>query len=170
MTAVFTLATFILAGPAVINAQQVTEQSAEVSRMVDYTPFVMAMEKAGLTYSKTSSKPNSSSWVIPWKADEERININAVSSGTVISLAVIVGPKPAKLSEDLKIKLIDLNNRYYFVKFAFDSGNLYMRIDTLVNAVNDIILMDYVTRLTRAYQAETTELMAAAGKTSEKEE
>jgi len=147
---------------APVSAQQVETQNMELNRQVDYSAFVIALEQAGVTYQKVKSEANSSAWIIPWKVGEQQVNINAMANGDVISLIMVAGPKPKELSKDFLTKITELNTRYFFVKFAMDASNIYIRIDTLNNAVNGPILANYIGRLARTYEQEIPKLLSGA--------
>lgn len=130
-------------------AQTVETQNVQPAQF-DYSRLVVALEQSGTPYQKIGSNR----WSMAINNEEETRQVSIVTNRDIVSLLQGIAPSPEETPDGLKKKLLDLNNRYYFVKFIDDGTNIYARIDVLLGSLNGAVIANLASRLVMSTDAE----------------
>lgn len=153
-TVAFIAAVMLLSG--VSSAQ--TVENASVTPNIDYSPLAVAIERSGLPYQKTAP----GIWIIPVSlSDDDQNNINIIiqANQAVVSCVVLVSKVEDPVSQELKNALVDLNNKYLLVKFAYDKDAVFIKTDTLLGEVTGNTVSAHINILKQIAMTESSEII-----------
>lgn len=140
------------------HAQKV--ESASVTPVeLDYSRVAMALEQAGMSYRKIQPQLWEVTYVRPKDPNRETKFIISASNN-IIMIVYVLGPRAKEIKPDMYQKLVEWNNNYYFVKFAYDKDSFYLRVDTLLDVVDGRVLLDAFARIDAIMQKEGNNLQA----------
>jgi len=149
--AVFATAILMAAGALAQNQAPAAGAAAPPS---DFPRVAASLDQTGHIYSKLDNGV----WAIDVGVEDKKIRFIVRAMGDVVVVFVLLGNTPDKISDDLKNKLIDLNNNYYIAKFSFDDDNVYLRIDSLIYNLDGAVLNNFINRILQITQKEMPEL------------
>ncbi len=143
-----------------VFAQTLETKKVEPAQF-DYSRLAVALEQSGLQYQKLALNH----WSMTIMNGDKPVKVSIATNKDIISLMIGIIPAPKEASAELNKALLDLNNKYYFVKFVDDGTNIYSRVDILLVSVNGASLANLGTRLVMATSDEAegiTKLVPAA--------
>lgn len=135
-----------------------TVEDASVTPVVDYSPLTVAIERSGLPYQKTAPGV----WIVPVSlSDDDKNNVNIIiqANQAIVSCVILVAQSIDPMPQELKNELVELNNKYLIVKFAYDKDAIFIKTDSLLGELTGNSIAAHINILKQVAMTESANII-----------